>query len=668
MRKILLILYLMWSSLIIAQNINVTSFKLLENDLTANTTGTIERDQNGEPAALIKVVTTQQGFVFDGGMVGVVKTKQGVGEVWVYVPHGIKKITIQHPQLGVLRDYYFPLAVDKAKTYEMVLSTGKVETFVTHTVNKQFMVFSVKPTNAMVELEDEMLTVDSEGYATKSVSYGTYNYRVSCANYHTEAGQVTVNADGKVEVNVTLRPNFGWIEFVGDSELNGADIYIGSERVGKLPLVSNILKSGVHRVKIVKNMYKTYEQEVTVQDDDTTELNVKMIPNFATVTLTTDDESEIWIDGEKRNKGKWSGALELGNYTVEVKRESHRTISEVLRIDSIGEYAYELKSPTPIYGTLEISSTPLRALVSIDGVKVGETPLIKNNVLVGTRHVRFEKDGYGAVDKTVEVNEDGENLITAELSMNMKEVTITSSPSGATVYVDGSNKGNTPLKLTLSIGSHSVALDKKGYKAYRESVTVFATDANEFHVNLDENGKGRGTKLSMNDEFNSKNVRIGLDMGISTYGINYGGELGVVFKNYSLSMGVNSYVMGQYAIKSGRNEDNHTIQLLRFFTKFGYTYALNDFGITPQVGVVYGPSFLTGKKYIMQEYAPGILVNRDYGEMNREIVKFAKIRCGFVIGARFEYLFSDYRFGVHATPEYIIKEGVLVNAGVSIRF
>lgn len=62
-----------------AQSISVASFKLLENDLTANTAGTMERDQNGEPAALIKVVTSEQGFVFDGGMTGVVKADKKWG-------------------------------------------------------------------------------------------------------------------------------------------------------------------------------------------------------------------------------------------------------------------------------------------------------------------------------------------------------------------------------------------------------------------------------------------------------------------------------------------------------------------------------------------------------------------------------------------------------------
>ena len=67
MKRILTIaLMLVCTSLIGAQNISVSSFKLLENDLDANTAGTMEKDQNGEVAALIKVVTTQTGFTFGG--------------------------------------------------------------------------------------------------------------------------------------------------------------------------------------------------------------------------------------------------------------------------------------------------------------------------------------------------------------------------------------------------------------------------------------------------------------------------------------------------------------------------------------------------------------------------------------------------------------------------
>ena len=420
-RWMMMLLIVFCQAIAMAQNISVASFKLLDSDLTANTTGTMERDQNGEVAALIKVVTSEQGFVFDGGMTGIVKTKQEVGEVWVYVPHGIKKMTIKHPQLGVLRDYFFPISIDKAKTYELILTTGKVETIVTRTASKQYVVFNVSPTNAIVELDDMPLDVSSEGYAEKSVAYGTYHYRVSAANYHTEAGQVTVSAQGKSNVNVKLRPNFGWIEVKGADEYHGAHVYVDNEHIGQLPMKSGAIGSGVHQVKVMKSLYKPYEQQVTVTDDNTTSLIVQMEANFANVTFVADAESEVWVDGKQRGKGKCTIGLEIGEYTVEVKRASHRTVSEVVSITDITPRTIQLSSPTPIYGILDITSTPSLATVYIDGVEVGETPLMKSDVLVGAHQITFQKEGYERVERSVDVNENVDNKLSVTLNVPTAE-------------------------------------------------------------------------------------------------------------------------------------------------------------------------------------------------------------------------------------------------------
>ena len=106
----------------------VKSFRLLQHDTTANSAGTSKIDQNGEVCALIKVVTTETGFTFDIGSLGVTDTKQDVGEIWVYVPRGAKRITIKHPRLGVLRDYYFNMPIQGGLTYELVLISGTVKT------------------------------------------------------------------------------------------------------------------------------------------------------------------------------------------------------------------------------------------------------------------------------------------------------------------------------------------------------------------------------------------------------------------------------------------------------------------------------------------------------------------------------------------------------------
>ena len=437
-RKIIysILLLLVCSVSVFSQDgISVSSFRALENDLTANTHGTMEKDFNGETAALIKVVTTEQGFAFDGGMVGIVKTKQGIGEIWVYVPHGIKKITIQHPQLGILRDYYFQIPIEKARTYEMKLTTGRVVTTVERKVSKQYVMFHVTPANAIVELDGMPLDL-VDGYVEKSMPHGTYSYRVSCANYHTEAGQVVVAQD-KVEMKVSLRPNFGWLKLEGANEFHGAHVYIDNDRVGQLPLTTDKLVSGTYRVKVLKSLYKTFEQQVTVTDNNTTTLNVSLVPNFASITLVTDVENEIWIDGHQQGKGKCTIGLELGEYSVEVKRPSYRTVSDVITVSDIVARTIQLPSPTPIYGALDITSTPSQATVYVDGVEMGQTPLILENVFVGSRKVTLKKEGYEPYEKNMTLTEDADNTLTAILEKEKSKVPVIANGAKKTYTVNG---------------------------------------------------------------------------------------------------------------------------------------------------------------------------------------------------------------------------------------
>ena len=128
-------LYAIFLSLLLAmtlhaQSLVVQSFKMDETDLTANTAGTIVIDQNGQKCALIKVETTQTGFSFDAGALGVVKTEQKVGEIWVYVPEGVKRLTISHQQLGILRDYDLGQTLKRARTYILKLTSGEVQTVI----------------------------------------------------------------------------------------------------------------------------------------------------------------------------------------------------------------------------------------------------------------------------------------------------------------------------------------------------------------------------------------------------------------------------------------------------------------------------------------------------------------------------------------------------------
>ena len=107
-----------------AQGMKVVEFKLLETDLTANTRGTSKVDQNGETAALIKIQTPERNFSFDGGSLGIVATEEHAGEIWLYVPRRAQKLIVSHPDFGVMRDFFYPIPITGARTYEMLIDIG----------------------------------------------------------------------------------------------------------------------------------------------------------------------------------------------------------------------------------------------------------------------------------------------------------------------------------------------------------------------------------------------------------------------------------------------------------------------------------------------------------------------------------------------------------------
>lgn len=115
-----------------AQQFSVATFRVLPNDITAYI-HTV-KDLNQEACALIKVVGSAD-FVFSTPL-GIVKRKEEVGEIWIYVPNGTVQITIKHPRWGVLRDYLFRVPLESRMTYELVLKSPEESFGVSNGVTK----------------------------------------------------------------------------------------------------------------------------------------------------------------------------------------------------------------------------------------------------------------------------------------------------------------------------------------------------------------------------------------------------------------------------------------------------------------------------------------------------------------------------------------------------
>lgn len=122
-------------------------------------------------------------------------------------------------------------------------------------------------------------------------------------------------------------------------------------------------------------------------------------------------------------------------------------------------------------------TSPVGATVLVDGRVAGRTP-IRTRVACGRHSVRFEMESYQAATRTVTVRRGDTEKVSAELSRPRTVLRVESTPAGATVLVNGSSVGVTPLTTTVpGFVSSTVTLSKAGYKPVSKQISPTSTSA-----------------------------------------------------------------------------------------------------------------------------------------------------------------------------------------------
>ncbi len=407
---VFIIFGLMLSFTMAAQDrILVTGFELATGpgSLDANIAGNIRYDINGRQCALIKIETTQTGFTYDFGAAARAEDSvQKVAEIWVWVSPGVKFLTLSHPQLGKSDRYTFPVPIEAAKTYIMKLATAEVQTTIKEVIAQQYLVFKVSPdeVNAALFVNDEFWPLEN-GMASSYVDFGEYSWRVEADEYHTEAGVAVVNDPAnKTEVDVKLNPAFGFLSLSADTDSRDASAYIDNRLIGRLPIENYKMESGDHSLRIIKKYYDNFEEAITIEDGKTLNISPKLNSNAAMLTLIVDGDADIYANDNFLAKGEWRGVLEPGRYRFETRKASHKSQDLVRSVVKSANDTIHLPAPVPIRGSLMVDTKPIGVDITLDGEKVGTSPL-RTQVLAGKHLIALSKEGYQSALDSIEVVE-----------------------------------------------------------------------------------------------------------------------------------------------------------------------------------------------------------------------------------------------------------------------
>ena len=129
--------------------------------------------------------------------------------------------------------------------------------------------------------------------------------------------------------------------------------------------------------------------------------------------------------------------------------------------------------------------TPEDATLLIDGEDAANK--LTQELSVGKHQIRLVRDGYQAIEKTIEVNKEQ-----VFFQWEMEEapdagLQITTQPSGAIVYLDGVELGETPVAAFYQPGTYPIEISNKGYVTIdNESLEVTLPKTTKNYI-LEEN-------------------------------------------------------------------------------------------------------------------------------------------------------------------------------------
>lgn len=338
-----------------AQNLVVKKFYHAERDFTANRGSTLVLDANEEPCALIKVRTNEHGFWFDSGsLLPIEKTEEQ---------------TQRHP----------------GEIYVWVQSGAK-----------------------RLSLGHKQLGSLYDFDMGEHISSGAL-----------EAGKTYILEliTGKVNVKVEEIPTQQYVVF----QLTPADavVDVGGQMLKTVDgTATKLMDFGTYQYTVKAPDYQMEVGRIEVNDPENKHVvRVQLKPNFTEVTLKAPDDAEIWVNGEKKGNGQWTGNLGAGAYQFEAKKLGHSDSKRSITLDpAAGPQVIQLDAPTPIVGKADINSTPALADLYIDGQKKGQTPQRLTDLAEGRHTLRLLREGYLPYESSFDIKEDSTTNLSVVLT------------------------------------------------------------------------------------------------------------------------------------------------------------------------------------------------------------------------------------------------------------
>jgi hypothetical protein len=199
-------------------------------------------------------------------------------------------------------------------------------------------------------------------------------------------------------------------------------------------------------------------------------LRLRKLPGILNID-TGGIAATLSIDGVESGQAPGRVDVPAGQHTIMLRAPRHVDYIETLDIAG-ARTRQDLKATLqPSWGTMQVSTIPAGAHVSVDGEDQGVAPTVVD-APSGVRRVRITAPDSKPWESSV-VLKAGEALMIGPITLGQPDahLTLTSQPPGAEVNIGGNLRGRTALTVDLPAGiQHEVTMNLPGYATWSRPV------------------------------------------------------------------------------------------------------------------------------------------------------------------------------------------------------
>ena len=241
-------------------------------------------------------------------------------------------------------------------------------------------------------------------------------------------------------------------------------------------------------ITVTSEGYYDLDTTLTVTEEAAQTFLIEMLPLPGIFTVNTEglEGASVAIDGEVVGTTPLVDLeVAAGEHLVEISLDRYESYIDNIVIEGRQTRQGLDVELLPAWANVGFATTPAGATVTVDGVDVGQTPLL-TEILEGSHEVLIKLSAHKIWTDTIDVLARVDMVVpTITLEQADGLVLLQSTPSNANVTLDGTFAGQTPLEFSVTPSTtHELTFFLNGYEETRRTITTQPEEETSLNVTL----------------------------------------------------------------------------------------------------------------------------------------------------------------------------------------